>query len=154
MFCFSRNGWTPKGFAGTNRNKFSEAEKNTSNLLANNWQTKAHQRPSFYLHPSDGPTSCTLLSIIITALLISRPSFPLLLLHSSLVELDNPLALPHSSLFVRIFFLYSHLIFFPPSIFTWKPGSGIDQSSGCCRLASETSPEHTLGAIFSPPCYF
>lgn len=156
MFCGFRNGWIPKEFAGTNRNGFCEAEKIHQICLQTSEKQKYINGLLFIsIRQTVPPLAlfCTLLSITITAYSSPRSSF-LLLLHSFLVELDNPLALSHPSLFVCIFsLLLSDFVFFFIR-FTWKLASDIDQSSGCCRLASETSTEHTFVAIFSPPCFF
>lgn len=76
------------------------------------------QRPFFIsIHLIVPPLTLfyTLLSIIATASSSPHPSLPLLHLHSSLVERDNPLSLPPSSISLCVHFFFA-LIWFCPFI--------------------------------------
>lgn len=112
--CFALAGMDDSnGFAGTNRKRFSEAEENASNLLANNvcnLKNKVQRRPSFHLCLCDSPSSSTLLHASIyhhNSLLISL--IPLFL--SSIFTHPSwnwiiPLSLPHPSI-LSIFSFHS-----------------------------------------------
>lgn len=161
MFSVCRNGGILNGFAGANKNRFCEAEENTSNLLANNLfnlKNEVHQRPSFDLYSSGSHSSSTLLHASIdhrNSLLIS----PIPLFLSSIFTHPSwNWIIPSPSLiylFLCAFLPCSHLIsLFHPFLPENSLLILISPQAAAYRLTSETSTEHTFVAIFPPPCYF